>query len=552
MASLSVDNTASGKTSGTAAREVRFSRIGGELLIGVVLAAFLAILCLPSVKQSSIFHEMKTSSSILLLYMVTFTFCLTGVGLPFYVGRKHVLKNTITTRDLIFLASLLGISSFLTFGINWLQLHLSDVPPVFSSTQEIRLLILLLPVASASMMVVTFFDVGAAILFSVISCIFWAVILYGSLWTYVYFLLGSFLGIHSLYPYRDRLKPIRAGMRVGIFQGFLVALFLLLKGYEDWSFYPVYVMASILGGIISGILASGLIPLIEYLFDYTTDTKLMELATMDHPLLRELMLQAPGTYHHSIIVGNMVEVAAKSIGANALLAKVAAYYHDIGKIKKPLYFIENQFDCENRHEKLAPSMSSLILISHVKEGVELAKKYRLGKPIVEIIRQHHGTSLISYFYQKALTCREKALQVKKGVDLPPVNEEDFRYPGPKPQTKEAGLVMLADMVEAACRSIPNPTPARIQGMVNKLINQAFVDGQLDECELTLKDLHQIAKHFIQILSTIHHKRIEYPESSKTKEAGNGRCSDNKSAANSSKSESNKAGSGTDLKRLGLQ
>ena len=185
---------------------------------------------------------------------------------------------------------------------------------------------------------------------------------------------------------------------------------------------------------------------------------------------------------------------------------MAAYYHDIGKIKKPLYFIENQRDRENKHEKLAPSMSSLILISHVKDGVELAKKNKLGKEIIDIIRQHHGTSLITFFYEKARKQGEK-----KGDKYFQVGEEDFRYPGPKPQTKEAGLVMLADVVEAASKTLVDPTPARIQGMVQKIVNKIFSDGQLDECELTLKDLHEIAKSFNKTLSGIFHHRVDYPE-----------------------------------------
>jgi putative nucleotidyltransferase with HDIG domain len=270
---------------------------------------------------------------------------------------------------------------------------------------------------------------------------------------------------------------------------------------------------------------------------------------MDQPLLRELMVEAPGTYHHSIIVGNMVEAAAKFIGANSLLAKVAAYYHDIGKIRKPLYFIENQFECENRHEKLAPSMSSLILISHVKDGMELARQHHLGKEIINIISQHHGKSFISFFYTKALDAREKNQSVK-ATPLPPINADDYRYPGPKPQTKEAGLVMLADVVEAACRSLQEPTPARIQGLVNKLINGQFSDGQLDECELTLKDLHQIAKHFNQILATIHHKRIEYPlpnGKAKTDAPDPGR----EPKQDKDKAGGNKEHGKTDLKRLGI-
>jgi putative nucleotidyltransferase with HDIG domain len=235
---------------------------------------------------------------------------------------------------------------------------------------------------------------------------------------------------------------------------------------------------------------------------------LLERASMDQPLLRELTVQAPGTYHHSIIVGNMVEAAAEAIGAKPLLARVSAYYHDIGKIQKPLYFIENQMGGENKHEKLAPSMSSLILIAHIKDGVEMARRARLEEPIVDIIQQHHGTRLISFFYQKALD--------QKGGDPAAVSMEDFRYPGPKPQTKEAGLVMLADAIEAASRTLIDPTPARIQGLVSRIINQTFADGQLDECELTLKDLNQIAAAFNKILNGIFHHRIEYPgQSAKT-------------------------------------
>jgi putative nucleotidyltransferase with HDIG domain len=202
-----------------------------------------------------------------------------------------------------------------------------------------------------------------------------------------------------------------------------------------------------------------------------------------------------------VIVGSLVEAAASEIQANPLLAKVCGYYHDIGKIKKPLYFIENQTDGKNKHDKLAPSMSSLILIAHIKDGVEIAKLNKLGQIINDTIRQHHGTSLIKYFYEKA-----KQLKGENNVNI-----DNFRYPGPKPQTREAGLVMLADVVEAASRTLDNPTPSRIQGLVQNLIDKIFSDGQLDECELTLKDLHNIAKSFNKLLYGIHHHRIEYTE-----------------------------------------
>jgi putative nucleotidyltransferase with HDIG domain len=214
-----------------------------------------------------------------------------------------------------------------------------------------------------------------------------------------------------------------------------------------------------------------------------------------------------------VIVGSMAEAAAAEIDANPLLGKVAGYYHDIGKLHKPLYFIENQRNGKNRHDKLAPSMSSLILIAHIKDGVDVAREHKLGPVIIDGIRQHHGTSLIRYFFEKA--------RQLKGDDQ--VRENDFRYPGPKPQTREAALVMLADVVEAASRTLENPTPGRIRGQVQDLINRILADGQLDECDITLKDIHRIADSFNTILNGIHHHRIDYVEHrAATGENGKGR------------------------------
>jgi putative nucleotidyltransferase with HDIG domain len=252
------------------------------------------------------------------------------------------------------------------------------------------------------------------------------------------------------------------------------------------------------------------------------------------------MIEASGTYHHSVIVGSMVEAAASAIGANPLLARVCGYYHDIGKIKKPLYFIENQTNGVNRHDKLAPSMSSLILTSHIKEGVEIAKKIKIGKPIIDAIQQHHGTSLISFFYNKAVQLKGESA----------VNIDNFRYPGPKPQTREAGLVMLADVLEAASRTLSNPTPARIQGLVQNLINKIFSDGQLDECELTLKDLNNIAKSFTKILSGIYHHRIEYPENITEGKGKNGSSDKKQSGQTTDQDRDDSEKSSSHLKRLG--
>jgi putative nucleotidyltransferase with HDIG domain len=253
---------------------------------------------------------------------------------------------------------------------------------------------------------------------------------------------------------------------------------------------------------LTGIIATGIVPILEIAFDYTTNIKLLELGDLNQPLLKELSMKAPGTYQHSIMVGNLVDSAADAVGANSLLARVSAYYHDIGKTKMPLYFIENMKG-ENKHDKLTPSMSSLILINHVKEGGEMALEYRLGDEIRNVIQQHHGTTLIKYFYGKA--------KEQEDPEVQQIKEKDFRYPGPKPQTKEAGLVMLADAIEAASKTLPDPTTAKIKGMVQKIINRIFTDGQLDECELTLRDLNAIAKSFNRVLDGIFHQRIEYPE-----------------------------------------
>ncbi|MCF6178877.1 MAG: HDIG domain-containing protein, partial [Geopsychrobacter sp.] len=298
----------------------------------------------------------------------------------------------------------------------------------------------------------------------------------------------------NLYRAGFWVAMVNVGMLVGIH-------FLAAKPFDLQLVYKICL--GLFGGLLSAMVVNGIIPLAESLFKYTTDIKLLELANMNSPILRELMVQAPGTYHHSMIVGSLVESAAEEIGANPLLVRVAAYYHDIGKVKKPLYFIENSGGQRNKHDKLAPSMSALVLTSHVKEGVELARERKLGAPIIDIIQQHHGTALIKFFYEKAKN--------QADPEMEQIDERDYRYHGPKPQTREAALIMLADAVEAASRTLSDPTSARIQGMVKKLINNIFIDGQLEECDLTLKDMHLIARSFNRVLGGIFHNRIDYPE-----------------------------------------
>jgi putative nucleotidyltransferase with HDIG domain len=420
---------------------------------------------------------------------------------------------------------------------------------------NIQVLLFALPISLGAILVSIFQGLNVAIAFSLIISILASIVIGWRLEFFIYFLMGSVLAAYGVRNCRERMVLIKTGLRVGLLNIFMALSIqaLSIQALYENPYSPagaISLLTCFLGGALAGVIATGFLPLIEMVFGFTTDIKLLELSSLDQPILKDLMVNAPGTYHHSVIVSNMVEATAESIYAKPLLAKVSAYYHDIGKTKKPLYFVENQDRGDKRHEKLAPSMSSLILISHVKDGVELAKQHRLGKEIIDIIRQHQGTSLISYFYQKA-----KEQTKEKGGKSSPVKEEDFRYPGPKPQTKEAGLVLVADAVEAAARTLVDPTPARIKGMVQKIINNVFSDGQLDECELTLKDLNQIAKSFTKTLSGIFHRRIEYPEpivKGETGKKGEDGDSDKLPASHERyRSREDKDEAKEDLRRLGI-
>jgi len=424
-----------------------------------------------------------------------FILCILMIIYALCIHNRPHLNNT---KNLLFLASVLITFFFISSISESLADPVSHYTPFSISADSISYGI---PLAAGAMTTCLFLGIELAIPIAMLIAIGTAIIFKNRFDIFVYFLLNGLMAAYWMQNCRERKVFIKAGLKLGLLNVILVTVINVYIGGAtffklmwDWGF-------AFSGGVGAGIVTAGIAPLVEIAYDYTTDIKLLELANLDQPILRRLMLEAPGTYHHSVIVGTMVEAAASEIGANPSLAKVCGYFHDIGKIKKPLYFIENQADGINRHDKLAPSMSSLILIAHIKDGVEIAKQNKLGHDIIETIRQSHGTSLISYFYDKATQL--------KGENR--VNIDDFRYPGPKPQTREAGLVMLADAVEAASRTLSNPTPARILGLVQNLINKIFSDGQLDNCELTLKDLHNIAKSFNKILNGIYHHRIEYPE-----------------------------------------
>jgi putative nucleotidyltransferase with HDIG domain len=311
-----------------------------------------------------------------------------------------------------------------------------------------------------------------------------------------FMLLTSCAGaILSVNKARKRAQVIRAGALAGILQ--LVSLMLL---EHFWINHPQRYLIILINGLLSGVISLGVLPLFEYILQTVTNISLLELADSNHPVLQRMVLEAPGTYHHSLIVGNLSDTACVAVGANGLLARIGSYYHDIGKLQKPEYFIENQDIKKNAHDALAPTMSKLIIMNHIKEGLELAKKYSLSPALWDFIQQHHGRSLVYYFYQRALEGKEENQEVA---------EEGFRYPGPKPNTKETAIVLLADSVEAATRSLKDPTPDRIEQTVRKVINNKFIDGQLDECELTLKDIEKISSVFSKILNGIYHSRVNY-------------------------------------------
>lgn len=426
------------------------------------------------------------------LIMVLFYF-------PYRFACKNIRKFNPTNKDVLIISLLITIS-FICFKTALLITY--NIGAVFPSVDSSNYFYLF-PFAAGAMIVRIFINSEVALVYCAILAPLLGIMFENNMLVIIYSLLGGIVGAHGVRHCTSRGTIYTAGIKVSIVNLALALSFQTLNN-AIVTMQTLYVaFFALLSGFICAGFVSSFIPLVETLFQYTTDIKLLELANLNSPVLRELMVKAPGTYHHSIIVGNLVEAAAESIGANPLLARVSAYYHDIGKAAKPLYFIENQAGEENRHDKLSPSMSALILISHIKEGVELARENRLGQPIIDIIRQHHGTALIKFFYERAKSQAKSNDQV--------VEEKDFRYPGPKPQTREAGIVMLADCVEAASRTLVNPTSDRIQGLVQKLINNVFIDGQLDECELTLKNLHEIARSFTTILNGIFHHRVEYPE-----------------------------------------
>lgn len=364
----------------------------------------------------------------------------------------------------------------------------------------------LIPVAMGMILITVLFNARLAIMFNIILAILIGIMTGGEFSYIIVALLGGLTAVYSVAQVYNRADLTRAGLYVALVNTLaIISVFLYWTGfgleYEIVKDFSLSLLAGVSNGLFSAVMAIGLLPYLESVFGLTTSVSLLELANPNQPLLRKLMMKAPGTYHHSIVVANLAEAAAEVVEADPLLARVGAYYHDIGKIKRPYFFIENQFTNDNPHNKISPSLSSLIITAHVKDGAKMARQGKLPDVIKDIIRQHHGTSLVAYFYHMAAE-NEKDEEVV---------EENFRYEGPRPQTKEAAIIMLADVVEAAVRAMSKPTAGRVEGLTRKVIKDKLNDGQLDESDLTLKDLDKIAEAMSKVLSGIFHTRIEYPE-----------------------------------------
>ncbi len=355
------------------------------------------------------------------------------------------------------------------------------------------------PVAGTAGLAALMFAARRYTVVGLLTALFASAMFKAGLPAFLFFFLSSMVNTWLILRAQTRQDVVWSMVPMCLVMCFLAIGGGFLEGHQDGHAFMTLVSFAFINALSSLFMLFAISPLLEILFHYTTRFRLMELMNMEQPLLRELMVTIPGTYHHSLVVSNMVESGAKAVGANSLLCKVAALYHDVGKLARPEYFIENQYGGPNRHDNLAPAMSALVLASHVKKGTELARKYYLGEEIEDIIRQHHGTSVMRFFYRKAQELGES----------PKV--EDYSYPGPRPQTREAAIVMLADVVEASSRTLIDPTPARINGHINTIIKNIFSDGQLDESELTFKDLHKLSESFARILTGLFHQRIAYPD-----------------------------------------
>jgi len=363
--------------------------------------------------------------------------------------------------------------------------------------QAVEFSFYLLPLAFVGMMLTILIDLRIGLLMLVLADLLVCYLGRGDLNLFSILFVGSIVGSFKVVKVRERASIIKGGFYTSVVN---LLVILAISSLTEQFPYPVWLWAG-LNGILAAFLTIGALPFFENAFGLTSNIRLMEMADFNQPLLKRLMHEAPGTYHHSLLVADLAEESADAINCDSLLVRVGAYYHDIGKLVHPDYFIENHSVSDNKHRGFNPSMSSLILVNHIKEGIALAKRYHLPLPIVDLIAQHHGTSLIKFFYQQA----------KNKFSPEKVDEQPYRYPGPKPQTREAALVMLADQVEAAAKSLSSKlSPGNFKNLVEEIVENNYTDGQLNDCEMTFEDLQKIKVCFTRVLCGIYHQRIEYP------------------------------------------
>jgi putative nucleotidyltransferase with HDIG domain len=448
-------------------------------------------------------HQDSGSSNTMALALSLLAFCVIVISTFYLYGTNYIRNFGLELRDM----QAMGFILLLVLGLARVTLEVGAGVTQGPAGGPLPTSIwYIVPVAGGAMLVRILANGESALVFSIVASLLCGVMMEQQVYYTLFFLISGVAAAGGVAHAKERVHVLRAGVQTAVVNGAVVLLIDLLAlhqsstGSMGFGALAWDMLFAVLGGIISAVMVLGLVPFFE-MFGFVTEYKMLELANLNHPLLRQLMLRAPGTYHHSVIVGSLSEAAAEAIGADKLLVRVAAYFHDIGKITKPHYFVENQRDVPNPHDRLPARKSAAIIIRHIQAGARIAAHNRLPKPIIDNISMHHGTGLVRYFYNKA--------QQEAGEGQS-VDEARFRYPGPLPDTREAGILHLADKVEAACRAVKQPTPEKFRGVIQNLISQAMNDGQLEDCSLTLKELYTIGKAFAEVMMSIYHHRIEYP------------------------------------------
>lgn len=495
-------------------REHAFFRLmrEGRMICVLLLLLFIAAISALSVYTAhplSVFAGQPVKTTVVVLVLTITLVIQLRIHLPETLRRNS--RVTLLTSSIVGQMLLLKFSEYLA--------------DTFANDGSFHFLVA--PYAFAPMLMALLLGRNHATYAAIYASLFGALLVEGSLafQFLIFSLVAGFVAVYLTHKVRRRGRLMTAGGYVGfavVAVGFTLGVIQwpifseLGPVPEAWDTMGRQALAAILVSTFTAILVGGLLPVIEATFRITTDISWIELADLNHPLLKRMTIEAPGTYHHSLVVANLAEAAAETVGANATLCRVCSYFHDIGKLTKPEYFIENIGDGENPHDDLTPTMSALIVIAHVKDGVDLALKHKLNSEIIAVIREHHGTSLVQYFYHRALKLKEDFEELvregkERAEDVPDVDIEGFRYPGPRPQTRESAIISLADAVESASRCLQKPTPQKIEQLIDELTRSRLREGQFDECPLTLQDLATIKASFYSTLRSMLHNRISYPK-----------------------------------------